>query len=139
MYGEHAKQEYRQAVRTILLDDAFVAKNKNNIFVSSIFFNHYLKRFGVIKNTALFVRELSPERVFEYERYLLQSKSTEFYYLELLKQKSPLVKYSPLMQVFRSRYHTICVTEFSQIRVTKFSTQLQANPDEVVRVCPQEL
>ena len=136
LYRDSLKHEYREATMVIASDEAFMRQDRRDVFVSNVFFNHYLKRFGVRTKPARFVHEFHPEHMPEYEGYIANDHIQDFYYMEILRNVE-IRRFSPILQVFRKRYHAICQSEFKLVRTLKFTTRLPPNPGAKLSRCPR--
>ena len=97
LYTGTTKQEYREAVAVIVHDVDFMAHEKKNVFISNLFFDHYLKRARVRFKPAPFMHQNAVEKMPEYVRYISEQGMVNFYYLEVYGSVENR-KASPILQ-----------------------------------------
>ena len=136
LYAGITKQEYREAVAVIAKDSDFMKTEKKNVFISNLFFDHYLRLLRVRYKPAPFMHQQAVEKMPEYEKYIREQGMNNFYYLEVYQfvdTRAP----SPILRELRKRYHTLCATQFFWVQVLKFNTQLPPNPQDKLKSCPR--
>ena len=139
LYSGITKQEYREAAALIAQDDDFMRGEKRHVFISNLFFDHYLQKQRVRFKPARFMHAEAPEKLPEYLQFIRERKMQDFYYLEVFQDVSRRERQSSLLQALRQQYHTVCATRFFWVQVWKFNTQRAANPADALQSCPRSV